>query len=65
VAARKLEKKMMTNRIRATTVIDYIAQRLAGEGITDCFGVSPQLRVPVCDAVERSAKIKWIGCQMI
>jgi hypothetical protein len=41
VAARKLEKKMMTNRIRATTVIDYIVQRLPGEGITDCFGIPP------------------------
>ena len=38
---RKLEKKMITNRIRATTVIDCIVQRLACEGNTDCFGVPP------------------------
>jgi hypothetical protein len=42
---RKLEKKMMTNRIRATTVIDCIVQRLADEGNTECFGVPSGLRV--------------------
>jgi hypothetical protein len=30
---------MMTKQIRATTAIDYIVQRPAGEGITDRFGV--------------------------
>ena len=25
--------------MKATTVIDYIVQRLADEGITDCFGL--------------------------
>jgi hypothetical protein len=65
VVARKLEKKMMTYRIRATTVIDYIAQRLAGEGASLTVSASLLTTRSVCDAVERSAKIKWIGCQMI
>ena len=30
---------------KATRVIDYIVQRLADEGITDCFGVA-ELRIP-------------------
>ena len=48
--------------MRATTVIDYIVQRLADEGITHCFGVPGDYAFPVCDAVERSAKVRWIGC---
>jgi len=48
--------------MRATTVADYIVQRLADEGITDCFGVPGDYAFPVCDAVERSPKIRWIGC---
>jgi indolepyruvate decarboxylase len=43
-------------------VADYIVQRLAGEGIEHCFGVAGDYLFPVCDAVERSAKVKWIGC---
>ena len=53
---------MMTKQIRATTVIGYIVQRLAGEGITECFGVLSDYGLPICDAVERSPRIKWIGC---
>jgi len=48
--------------MRATTVIDYIVQRLADEGIEHCFGVPGDYAFPVCDAVERNQKIKWIGC---
>src|SRR5262245_39383138 len=29
---------MMIKRIRATTMIDYLVQRLAGKGIIDCCG---------------------------
>jgi indolepyruvate decarboxylase len=47
---------------KATTVIDYIVQRLADEGITDCFGVPGDYAFPVCDAVDRSKKIRWVGC---
>jgi indolepyruvate decarboxylase len=47
---------------KATSVIDYIVQRLADEGITDCFGVPGDYAFPVCDAVDRSPKIRWVGC---
>src|SRR5256714_10285423 len=48
--------------MKTTTVIDYIVQRLADEGITDCFGVPGDYAFPVCDAVDRNPNIKWIGC---
>jgi indolepyruvate decarboxylase len=44
------------------TVADYIVQRLADEGINHCFGVAGDYLFPVCDAVERNTKVKWIGC---
>jgi indolepyruvate decarboxylase len=47
---------------KATTVIDYIVQRLADEGITDCFGVPGDYAFPVCDAVDRNPNIRWVGC---
>src|SRR5207253_3913768 len=55
-----LEKGMMTTK--ATTVIDYIVQRLADEGIRDCFGVPGDYAFPVGDAVDSNPNIKWIGC---
>src|SRR6266849_7161894 len=48
--------------MRATNVIDYIVQRLADEGITDCFGVPGDYAFPVCDAVDRNPNIRWVGC---
>jgi indolepyruvate decarboxylase len=45
-----------------TNVADYIVERLAEEGISHCFGVAGDYLFPVCDAVERSTKVKWIGC---
>src|SRR5712672_4250639 len=45
-----------------TTVIEYIVQRLADEGITDCFGVPGDYAFPVCDAVDRNPNIRWVGC---
>src|SRR5882724_11440446 len=48
--------------MKTTTVIDYIVQRLADEGITHCFGVPGDYAFPVCDAVERSPQVRWIGC---
>src|SRR5438128_2502318 len=48
--------------MKTTSVIDYIVQRLADEGITDCFGVPGDYAFPVCDAVDRNPNIKWIGC---
>jgi indolepyruvate decarboxylase len=44
------------------TVADYIVQRLAREGITDCFGVAGDFAFTLCDAVARSETIRWIGC---
>src|SRR5947208_14337167 len=55
-----LEKGMMTTK--ATTVIDYIVQRIADEGVEHCFGVPGDYAVPVGDAVDRNPNIKWIGC---
>jgi indolepyruvate decarboxylase len=48
--------------MKTTSVIDYIVQRLADEGITECFGVPGDYAFPVCDAVDRNPNIKWIGC---
>src|SRR3954463_2805730 len=45
-----------------TTVADYIVRRLAGEGITDCFGVPGDFAFKLCDAVARSEAIRWVGC---
>ena len=44
------------------TVADYIVQRLAREGITDCFGVAGDFAFKLDDAVVRSKAIRWIGC---
>src|SRR6266480_3345396 len=55
----------MTNIVttmKATTVIDYIVQRIADEGVEHCFGVPGDYAFPVGDAVDRNPNIKWIGC---
>jgi indolepyruvate decarboxylase len=64
-----MAEKMETKKERAeastgktTSVIDYIVQRLVDEGITDCFGVPGDYAFPVCDAVDRSPNIRWVGC---
>jgi indolepyruvate decarboxylase len=38
------------------------SDRLAKEGIEHCFGVAGDYVFPICDAVDGSAKVKWIGC---
>ena len=48
----------MTN----TTVADYIVERLALEGISDCFGVAGDYVFRLCDAVVRNESVNWIGC---
>ena len=48
--------------VKTAGVADYIVERIAQEGVTHCFGVAGDYLFPVCDAVERSPKIKWIGC---
>ena len=47
---------------KETGVADYIVQRLAAEGINHCFGVAGDYAFPLCDAVDRSKEVKWIGC---
>src|SRR6476660_3648150 len=51
---------MMTTK--ATTVIDYIVQRIADEGVEHCFGVPGDYAFPVGDAVDRNQNIEWTGC---
>jgi indolepyruvate decarboxylase len=48
--------------IQTTSVIDYIVARLADEGIAHCFGVAGDYAFPICDAVDSSSRIKWVGC---
>jgi len=48
--------------LKQTSVADYIVQRLAAEGINHCFGVAGDYAFPLCDAVDRSKDVKWIGC---
>src|SRR5260370_41077570 len=50
----------MTTKV--TTVIDYIVQRIADEGVQHCFGVPGDYAFPVGDAVDRNPNMKWIGC---
>src|SRR6266496_3725455 len=50
--------------MKTTSVIDYIVQRLADEGITDCFPVPGDYAFPVGDAVDRNPNINWIGCSI-
>jgi indolepyruvate decarboxylase len=47
---------------KGIAVADYIVQRLAREGITDCFGVAGDFAFKVDDAIARSEAIRWIGC---
>ena len=44
------------------TVIDQIVQGLPDEAVTDCLGVLGDYAFLVSDAVERSPKVRWIGC---
>jgi indolepyruvate decarboxylase len=48
--------------VQAVSVADYIVERLAAEGIDHCFGVAGDYVFPICDAVDSSTKVKWIGC---
>ena len=48
--------------VKAISVADYIVERLAAEGIRHAFGVAGDYLFPICDAVDSSAKVKWVGC---
>jgi indolepyruvate decarboxylase len=56
------ENAGMPDALRAISVADYIVKRLAAEGIAHCFGVAGDYAFPLCDAVDRSPDVKWIGC---
>jgi indolepyruvate decarboxylase len=51
-----------TGTVKAISVADYIVERLAAEGISRCFGVAGDYLFPICDAVDSSTKVQWIGC---
>jgi indolepyruvate decarboxylase len=57
-----MTKQLPNTDTSAVSVADYIVERLAAEGIDHCFGVAGDYVFPICDAVDGSAKVKWIGC---
>src|SRR5271166_5304602 len=57
-----MTKQLPKTDTSAVNVADYIVDRLAAEGIDHCFGVAGDYVFPICDAVDSSAKVKWIGC---
>src|SRR5271156_6151663 len=57
-----MTKQLPKTDASAATVANYIVERLAAEGIDHCFGVAGDYVFPICDAVDSSAKVKWIGC---
>ena len=57
-----IDHQAATSTPTTMTVADYIVQRLADEGINDCFGVAGDYVFPICDAVERNPNVNWIGC---
>src|SRR5271169_6881335 len=48
--------------MQTVSVADYIVQRIADEGVAHCFGVAGDYLFPICNAVETSQKVDWIGC---
>ena len=53
---------LVAKGLQSTSVADYIVKRIADEGVAHCFGVAGDYLFPMCNAVERSSTIKWIGC---
>ena len=51
-----------SSRRQDRCVADYIVHRLAQEGIDRCFGVAGDYAFPLCDAVDRSPEVQYIGC---
>lgn len=46
----------------SSTVAEFIVNRLAKLGITDCFGLPGDFAFPLNDAIASSDSIKWRGC---
>ena len=60
---KQVRQTEMSGKVKAvSSVADYIVERLAAEGISHCFGVAGDYLFPICDAVDSSAKVKWVGC---
>src|SRR6266567_2251210 len=59
---KQIRRTEKSGSVKAVSVADYIVERLAAEGINHCFGVAGDYVFPVCDAVDSSAKVNWIGC---
>src|ERR1700684_4677713 len=57
-----MTKKLRKTDASAVNVAEYIVERLADEGIAHCFGVAGDYAFPICDAVDSSLRIKWVGC---
>src|SRR5271166_5803871 len=49
-------------KMQFASVADYIVRRIADEGVAHCFGVAGDYLFPICNAIERSSQVKWIGC---
>ena len=59
---KQIRQTETSGKVKAVSVADYIVERLAAEGIEHCFGVAGDYLFPICDAVDSSTKVKWIGC---
>ncbi|MFZ2080150.1 MAG: thiamine pyrophosphate-binding protein [Xanthobacteraceae bacterium] len=59
---KQLPKRDTSATVKAISVADYIVERLVAEGVDHCFGVAGDYVFPICDAVDISRKVKWIGC---
>ena len=60
--SKQVRQAERSETVKAISVADYIVERLAALGIDHCFGVAGDYVFPICDAVDNSAKMKWIGC---
>ena len=60
--ANQVRQTETSGMVKTATVANYIVERLSAEGIHHCFGVAGDYVFPICDAVDSSAKVKWIGC---
>jgi indolepyruvate decarboxylase len=60
--SKQVRQTERSETVKAVSVADYIVDRLAAVGINHCFGVAGDYVFPICDAVDNSAKMKWIGC---
>ena len=60
--SKQVRQAERSETVKAISVADYIVDRLAALGIDHCFGVAGDYVFPICDAVDNSAKMKWIGC---